>query len=654
MCGVFGVVVEPSERVRSSDLRRLVERLYGLSESRGKEAAGLVVTVGNELIASKAAVRGARFIRLADARRALALLDGAHDVDGRIVAGHTRMVTNGDPADYGNNQPVVGERVAVIHNGIIVNDLALWDAEPDLERHHEVDTEVFLRLVERSLGHASSLQGAVAEAVERTSGANTFAVVDPIESAVVLATTNGSMYIAVTPDARVTVFASERAILERLLRARAARRISSRWQISQLASGTLVRIASSDGGVSERVSLAASAPSARSLRRSSEAMSAIRPEPRHLADSARELRTLLAVDTGRVAALRRCTRCVLPETFPGLTFEGDGTCSTCRGHRPMSVRPMEELTAQTSRSGRILVPLSGGRDSCFAVHYLTQTLGLDAVAYTYDWGMVTDLARRNISRMCGALGIEHVLISADIARKRSHIRQNIEAWLRRPHLGTVPLFMAGDKHFFFHAQRLRKQMDLDLVIFSMNPFERTDFKAAFAGVGGSGAHEKRHYDLRRLGKARIAAFYAAQAVANPAFLNASVADSVAGYLSYYAIPKRFESLFDFLPWREEQIDEVLLGTYDWETSPDSTSTWRIGDGTAPFYNYIYLKVAGFSENDTLRSNQVREGHLTRDEALARLEGDNEVRVPSLAWYFDTIGVDGAEAIKVVNAMPALY
>ena len=26
-------------------------------------------------------------------------------------------------------------------------------------------------------------------------------------------------------------------------------------------------------------------------------------------------------------------------------------------------------------------------------------LGLDPIAYTYDWGMVTDLARRNVSRI---------------------------------------------------------------------------------------------------------------------------------------------------------------------------------------------------------------------------------------------------------------
>ena len=40
-------------------------------------------------------------------------------------------------------------------------------------------------------------------------------------------------------------------------------------------------------------------------------------------------------------------------------------------------------------------------------------LGLNPVAYTYDWGMVTDLARRNVSRICGKLGIEHALIGEE-------------------------------------------------------------------------------------------------------------------------------------------------------------------------------------------------------------------------------------------------
>ena len=57
--------------------------------------------------------------------------------------------------------------------------------------------------------------------------------------------------------------------------------------------------------------------------------------------------------------------------------------------------------------------------------------------------MVTDLARRNVARITGQLGIEHILISADINQKRRYIRKNVSAWLKQPHLGLVPLFMAG-------------------------------------------------------------------------------------------------------------------------------------------------------------------------------------------------------------------
>ena len=45
---------------------------------------------------------------------------------------------------------------------------------------------------------------------------------------------------------------------------------------------------------------------------------------------------------------------------------------------------------------------SGGRDGGW-LHLIVKELGLKAVAYTYDWGLVTDLGRRNISRVVGSL-----------------------------------------------------------------------------------------------------------------------------------------------------------------------------------------------------------------------------------------------------------
>ena len=47
---------------------------------------------------------------------------------------------------------------------------------------------------------------------------------------------------------------------------------------------------------------------------------------------------------------------------------------------------------------------------------------MSPITMTYDWGMVTDLARRNISRMCSQLGVENIIIADNISKKRTNIK----------------------------------------------------------------------------------------------------------------------------------------------------------------------------------------------------------------------------------------
>jgi tRNA(Ile)-lysidine synthase TilS/MesJ len=86
----------------------------------------------------------------------------------------------------------------------------------------------------------------------------------------------------------------------------------------------------------------------------------------------------------------------------------------------------------TDGSPDVIVAFSGGRDSSYGLHYVKKHLGMNPVAFTYDWGMVTDLARRNQARVCGKLGVEHILRSADIVAKRRFVRKNVEAARRSP------------------------------------------------------------------------------------------------------------------------------------------------------------------------------------------------------------------------------
>ena len=72
------------------------------------------------------------------------------------------------------------------------------------------------------------------------------------------------------------------------------------------------------------------------------------------------------------------------------------------------------------------------------------------------------------------------------------------------------------------------------------------------------------------------------------------------------------------------------------------------------YNYIYYTVAGFTEHDTFRSNQIREGDISRDEALMLVECENKPRYQNIRWYLDALGMDYVEVISAINKIPKMY
>ena len=108
-----------------------------------------------------------------------------------------------------------------------------------------------------------------------------------------------------------------------------------------------------------------------------------------------------------------------------------------------------------------------------------------------------------------------------------------------------------------------------------------------------------------------------------------------------------------MKWSEVEC-EAILDSYEWERAPDTGASWRIGDGTAAFYNYVYYTVAGFTEHDTFRSNQVREGDITREAALSLVEEENRPRYPNIKWYTDILGLDFVDVVSKVNAIEPLY
>ncbi len=607
MCGIFGFHLRSPVR---KDWQKLFEELAIISESRGKEACGVAIRHHGKLDVLRSS-KPIRHLLKQPAYRQLMRTVAANDQDLALI-GHTRLVTNGSHQIIANNQPVMRDGLVLIHNGIICNYAQLWRERLHREPPSELDSEVLAALLAKELT-TKDIGEAIHSLFDAIEGDASIAVLSEASSSLILASNTGSLYYTRAQDGSLA-FASEYSFLSKI-----------RKRYPEF--GEIVHIKPREHRVIEMV----------------QSVPATIHDHSQIHKKHREL--------------QRCTNCILPETFPGITFDHAGVCNFCRDDVPFVAKGNEALKTLCDQYRRddgkpdCLVAFSGGRDSSYALHYLVKEMGMHPITFTYDWGMVTDLARRNIARMCGKLGVENILISADIPKKREHIRLNVEAWLRKPELGMVTLFMAGDKEFFYHPGQIRKDLGIELTFFASNRLEQTSFKSGFCGVKESNSWYLYLSWGKKLGMVR---YFLTQYLRNPRYINRSLLDTLFSFYCAYVLKNDFHVFYDYIPWDESVIENTLKHEYNWETESHDGSTWRIGDGTAAFYNYIYHTMAGFTEHDTFRSAQIRSGLITREEALVKIAIDNQARMEAMRVYASTVGFDLDRALTIIDAAPRLY
>ena len=611
MCGIFGYVSN-DDTVKVKKIRSIIKT----SESRGKDASGLVV-------GSKERNESYNYDVYKIDQPIKKLINSQNiNLNAKFIIGHTRLITNGSS----DNQPVISENALIIHNGIVTNEDELWN-EIEQTPKLSIDTEIILKYLEFKINSESNLENICEELLTKIEGTISIAVLLPKFGKLILLSNNGSLFLNTTET--TTYFASENYTLEKENLINNIQ-LNNNFKIIDIPNGEIIL---KDDIKSRKNNLI----------------------PEFIYNSPDE--KLLEYSQ---PDLLRCKKCILPNTMPFITFNDDGVCNYCTNYTPRNnPKPKELLLNELEKYRRqngpdCLVPFSGGRDSCMGLDIIINELGMKPITYTYDWGMVTDLGRRNISRMCSKLNVENIIVAADIHKKRDNIRKNIIAWLENPHLGMVNIFTAGDKHFFRYVEKIKKQTGINLNIWSVNPLEVTHFKAGFLGMPPAFLEDKVYYN----GVSKQLKYHSLrfrEMLNSKKYFNLSIFDTLQGeYYRSFMQKNDYYHLFDYWKWDEKICDQTLLGKYDWEKAPDTNTTWRIGDGTAAFYNYIYYTVAGFSEHDTFRSNQVREGDISRDEALSLALDENKPRFQNLRWYLDCVDLEFSDVISRINKIPKLY
>ncbi len=621
MCGIFGAI-------NAKNWQDATREMFRISLSRGSEAAGLVLLDNKHINVIKTDQKASQLLDLPACKNLFGTADEAV-----LIFGHTRMATHGSANNDNNNQPVISRKQQIIgvHNGLVTNYQNLLHYESS--QLPELDTQVLLDYLEDKLLKNQSMLDVIStleKSLQKIRGVANLALLFPQHNLFVLYSNNGSLHLTETNHS--IYFASEKSTLQKICAA-----------TSQQIKNQLITFA-----------VDCASRQIKMVKNGLKKQSAVSLTNR--------LTTLQRhhIDQDRIRRIPRCSRCILTNTTPFITFDEAGICNYCREHQPIQQQgdaALESILRQYRRTDGqpdCLVAFSGGRDSSYGLHLLKTKFRMNPVAFTYDWGMISDLGRRNQARLLGQLGVEQILVSANLAQKRAHIRQNILAWCKKPDLGMVPLFMQGDKQCEYYTDQAAKKYQLPLVIYCRgNELEREEFKAGYCGIKNADPGGVIHH-LSAADKLRLLGYYGKQYLLNPSYLNSSIFDTAFGYLSTYWQPHNYLYLWHYLPWNEDQIVRTLTKKYDWELSTDTPTSWRIGDGTPAFYNYIYYQVQGFTENDSLRARQVREGIISRTKALELVFEENKPQYHNLKWYFDTLDLDGDRVLAIVDKMEKKY
>lgn len=383
MCGIFGVLAGSGTTLTSGQTRLLVQALLLHSQQRGRDASGIAaLTAEGGLAVVKQPTSPARLLRL-PAYDTL-IRDAVSSLPICLI-GHARMATSGSWQDDRNNQPLQRDGIALIHNGVLANPEELWQRHPDpASRQAEVDTEALLALLAHDRIGSREAAGGLAAAARRVfgqlEGSASVAAICATERQLLLASNTGSLFV-LRGDGCV-VFASERYFLDSV---RNDPRFSSIGlsapQQVKPGSGLLINIETLQEAAIDLPYGVEPFPVRRFAFDAGRAAAAIRDWG------------FVQYDEAALGGQRRCTRCILPASYPHIDFDAGGVCNYCRHMKPTVVKGQTKQTLatliegyarQARQKGRdtyCILPLSGGRDSCYGTHMLVREFGLKPLTY---------------------------------------------------------------------------------------------------------------------------------------------------------------------------------------------------------------------------------------------------------------------------------
>jgi hypothetical protein len=342
--------------------------------------------------------------------------------------------------------------------------------------------------------------------------------------------------------------------------------------------------------------------------------------------------------------VKRCARCILPDTLLGIRLDDEGICNYCREYErdfgewhkieAQRQKEFEDLLLAAKRLKRpydCLVPLSGGKDSTYALFLCSKHYKLRCLAVTFDNGYLSNRARINISNAMKATNADHVFyqigkenatqLYATFLRKTGSLcnacMRGISYSIRTTATAfRIPLIVMGSGRRVQYVSQIKDLDGLEqsTATFFRNVlhgepvepffrhFARNEYRSALVKIFGRLCHMLK---IKRTGIMRL-------------------------------LPQ-YVDMYDYVYKPFPEIVEILKKEMGWLDHEGTVEHMDCYLHSLPFYGYtVRVNVNNITTKTFHDSGLIRQGILSRDEAMKNEERrfNNEMPPDELKAFLD--------------------
>jgi N-acetyl sugar amidotransferase len=339
--------------------------------------------------------------------------------------------------------------------------------------------------------------------------------------------------------------------------------------------------------------------------------------------------------------LKYCSRCCMPETMEGITFDEFNICTPCRSsEEKMHINWEErEQKLQSLLQNSIkdeyydcMLPMSGGKDSMFQAYILTQKYNITPLAVTHGANWMSLSGRYNLENCLQKFDLDHIIFHSKRSTINKAARKSLNAigdacW--HCHIGSGTFTIQTALHW-----------NVDLMIWGESIAER-DGRGSYINQ----TEASLFYNLEVSAKVKA-----------ESFVDEKMNDSE---LSKWFYPDsdvlnksniRYLHLGDYIFWDEERQVDFVVNNFEWcnskveNTYKGYKSTECIMSGVHDYSNFIKR---GIGRATIHASDDVRRGLMTREEAFQLIKKYDTQRPHALDYYLRITGFSEEEFEKIL-------